>query len=374
MKILIRQFLGSNHSWSIVGQNIARSLIKYGHTVDLFSTNGISYLSDDLAQNIIGYTEERSQVVNGRLPDPEYDCQISYTAMKNFPMYLSNGNKNRFGIWCYEFAGHNALPTGFAKHYKNCDLMLPPSQFAKQVFIDSGVPENNMTVIPHGIDFEQIESATPYQLKTQKSIKIGIIIGQVHRRKNLPDMLEMYGKAFTNKDDVCLIIKVQDRTPKQPFELSFPDILKTFKSKFPHHAEIEIIREYIPNIFSIYKACDIIFYATNCEGFGFPSLEALACGKINITSRYGGVLDFCNDDNSLLIDGKEFNVPPNYLYWTNKTGTKAFIPNIDNGIEKLRYAVENKERLLTKAQHSVNIIKEKYNWNKIAHDIMELTI
>lgn len=292
--------------------------------------------------------------------------------MKNFPFFLPPKSKNRFGCWTYEFGGINALPDGFAKHYKNCDLLLPPSNFAKQVFLDSGVPETHMRVIPHGVDFNAAERATPYPLKTKKKTTLLILIGQVHRRKALPEMLSMFGKAFTNKDDVCLVIKVQDRPPQQAFELSFPEILKAFKAKYPKHAEIEVIREFIPDILSLYKACDIVFYATNCEGFGMISLEGLALGKINITSRYGGVLDFCNDDNSLLVDGKEFIVPPSYLYWSQKTNTKAFAPNIDDGVSKLRYAVAHKEALLTKNQLAIPSLKEKYDWGVIAKQITDL--
>ena len=58
MKILWNGFASRNHSWSLVAQNICRSLIKFGHQVDIFSTNGIKYFPQDLKNNLIGYTEE----------------------------------------------------------------------------------------------------------------------------------------------------------------------------------------------------------------------------------------------------------------------------------------------------------------------------
>lgn len=372
MKVLTRQFLSTNHSWASVGQNLSRSLIKKGHEVHLFSTNGTKHFPNDLKSNLIGYIDESRQVC-GKLPDNEYDCQISYTAMKNFPQYLSHGSKNRFGIWCYEFiADKNPLPDGFAKYYKYTDKVLPPSNFAKQVFLNSGVPESHMRVVPHGIDFNQIDASIPYRLKTKKSTKIAIILGQIHRRKALDVMLEMFGKAFTKKDDVCLVLKVEDREPTHSFELSFNKIFSLFKNKFPNHAEIEIIREFIPNIFSLYKCCDIILYTSHCEGFGLPSLEGLALGKINLASRYGGVLDFLNDENSLLVDGKSFTVTSNFLYWSSKVGLKAFMPDIDDGVSKLKFAVENKEMLLEKYQKNIALVRENYSWDVITNQILEL--
>lgn len=373
MKVLLQQFLSQNHSWSVVGQNIARSLIKQHHNVDLFSTNGIKHFPEDLSSNLIGYFDEQSRNTHGKIPDDNYDMQLSYTAFKNFPMYLSHGTKNRFGLWTFEFAGKNALPDGFAKYYKFTDKILPPSAFAKQVFIDSGVPEQHLTVIPHGIDFDQVSSAEPYKLKTHKSTIILAVIAQVHRRKNLAGMLEMYGKAFTKQDDVCLVLKVQDRPPTQGFELSFKDIFNQFTDKFKNHAEVEIVREFVPNIYALYKSCDIVLSASHCEGFGMTALEAHALGKINVTSRCSGFLDFLNDDNALLIDGKEFTVPSNFLYWTNKYGTKAFMPDIDAGVQQLRTAVVNKERLLEAYKNNIIMAKNKYNWDIITNQIIGLT-
>jgi len=372
MKVLLQQFLGNNHSWSIVGQNIARSLIKQNHDVHLFSTNGIRHFPDDLRSNLIGYLDDTHQVF-GQMPNDNYDSQISYTAFKNFPLYLSHGAKNRFGLWTFEYAGKNALPDGFAKHYRSTDKILPPSTFAKQVFMDSGVPESHMTVIPHGIDFSQAESAEPYKFKTHKSTIILSVIAQLHRRKNLEGMLEMYGKAFSKQDDVCLVLKVQERAPTQGFELSFKDLFNQFISDFPNHAEVEIIRDFIPNIYSLYKSCDIVFSASHCEGFGMTALDAHAFGKINVVSNYGGFLDFTNADNALMIGGKEFIVPPNFLYWTNKHGTKAFMPDIDSGVSQLRMAATNKEQLLQKYQSNIVMANTKYNWNVITNQIMGLT-
>lgn len=372
MKIKYMGFAAANHSWSFVAQNICRSLIKKGHKVHIYSTNGINHFPEDLKTNLIGYVDEKTRTTSGKIPDDDYQMQISYTAFKNFQQYLSHGTKNRFGIWTYEFSGANSFPDGFAKHYRYTDQILPPSQFAKKVFANAGVPETHMTVIPHGINFDEVDSATPYKLKTKKNTIIGILLGQIHRRKNLSGMLDMFGKAFTKQDDVCLILKVQDRPPTQGFELSFKDIFTQFLNKFPNHAEVEIIKEFIPNIYSLYKSCDILFMTTNCEGFGMPAVEAHSLGKINIVSNYGGFLDFTNSDNALMVDGKEFTVPPNYLYWTNKTGARAFMPDIDCGISQLRFAVANKEQLLEKYKSNIVMARTKYNWDIITDQILGL--
>lgn len=371
MQVCYKGFYGLNHSWSVVSQNISRSLINLGHSLDVFSTNGIDKIPNDLIKNVIGYVENDSKLIGNTLKD-NYDVSLSYTAMKNFPQYLQHSKKNRFGIWTFEFDGKNALPSGFAKNHIYCDKILPPSKFAKQVFSNSGIPENKMTVISHGINLNEIDSAEPYKLKTNKSTKILINLGQIHRRKNLSGALDMFGKAFSKKDDVCLILKIQDKTPQFNFELSFSYIYKEFISKYPNHAEVEIIRDFIPNIYSLYKSCDITFSPSNCEGFGMVPMEGMACGLFPIASNYGGWLDYLDDNNSLLINGNEFKVPSNYLYYEQKSGTIAFKPFEDDGIEKLKFAVGNVDKLKEKTISNINNIKEKYNWIEITKQILKL--
>lgn len=372
MKILWRGYASGLHSWSIVAQSITRELIKKGHDVHIFSTNGAEHIPEDLAPYFIGNVSENNQILNGRIPDAVYDAQLSYTALKNFPNYFSNGNKNKFGIWCFEWAhmyGKNILPDGFAKNYKYVDKLFPPSNFAKQIFLDAGIPENSMQVLPHGINPEQINSAQPYQLKTKKSTKIFVNIAQVHSRKNIPNLMEAFGKAFTNKDDICLVLKVQDNSKKHVFELSYQDILKNFKNKYKNHAEIELVKEFVPNIYSLYKACDISFSMSHCEGFGMTALEAAATGLINVNPRYGGFLDFTNNDNSFLIEGKIVKADQKSMYWSQNPYAVWFEPSIDDAVDKLKYIEKNKDNLSVKAKEHSKYILENYSWKKVVEQI-----
>ena len=371
MKILIRQFLGKNHSWSVCGWGIAKSLINNGHDVHLFSTDGIANLPNDLKPNLIGYVEEnKSENLYGRLPDKQYDCQISYTAMKNFPIYLANGSKNRFGIWCYEWGGRNILPTGFAKHYNGCDKIFAPSNFAKQIFIDSGVPEQHVDVIPHGVNSSYTGSST-IELPTKKSFKLLANIAQNHKRKNIPGLLEAYGKAFTNKDDVCLILKSKDKPVKMQFEISLNTSLSYFRKKYPNHAEIKIMSDFIPDISALYRSVDATITMAHCEGFYFPGLESITSGKLAIAPNWGGQLDFLNQSNSLLIEGKEERADPSSMYWESKNNAIWFNASIDDAVEKLRFAKENYILINKKLEINRQALYNDYSWDNVTSQILK---
>lgn len=372
MKILIRQFLGKNMSWCVVGWGIAKSLINSGHEVHLFSTDGIKHLPESLKENLIGYTEENQRQVFGRIPDEKYDCQISYTCMKNFPHYLSSGSKNKFGIWCYEWAGQNVIPTGFAKHYRSCDFLCAPSNFAKKVFMESGILANNIKVIPHGITIKDYQNISTITLPTKKRFKILANIAQNHLRKNIPGLLEAYGKAFSSKDDVCLILKAKDKQVKLPFEVSLKDCLNNFNIKYPQHAEVKLFSDFIPNISALYRSIDAVYTLSFCEGFYFPALEGIASGKLSIAPNWGGHLDFLDSTNSLLVGGKEGRADPRSMYWESKNNAIWFQPDINDAVEKLRYAHQNYEKINVEIDKQRYNVYAKYSWETIVQQFINL--
>ncbi|MCK9567796.1 glycosyltransferase family 4 protein [Candidatus Pacearchaeota archaeon] len=370
MRIKFQQFLfGQNHSWQIVGQNLGRALIKLGHDVEFVSTDGFEqrFAPSDL----LPFVRQN--------PTGQYDCQISYTAPHNWPNYLSHGTKNRFGIWNYEYNNkrsvdkNQSLLKGFAKFYKSTDLVLPSSNFSKEVFINMGIPNENMVVVPHGINLQDFESDNTFKLNTKKTKKILLNIAQPHRRKALHLALKAFGQAFTKEDDVCLIAKVFKQNKKDhPFDIDFTGLFKTFQTKFPLHAEVEFVYSYIPNIADLYKSCDINFSATFAECWHLPSLEALASGIINVVPRYGGQLDFCNDDNSLLIDGNIVRAPRDHQYWESTPHAVHFEIDTNDAARKLQRAVSEFDTLKAKFSPNMTETAKKFTWENAANQILEL--
>ena len=368
MRVKFQQFLfGKNHSWAVVGQNLGRAMIKLGHDVEFVSTDGKEnqYIPDDLRPFV------RDE------PKGSYDCQVSYTAPHNWPKFLSYGKKNRFGIWNYEYnnkkTADRSLLQGFAKYYKATDLVLPSSYFTREVFLSMGIPDEKMHVIPHGINLEDFKHKNPWPLNTKRTRKILLNIAQPHRRKALHLALQAFGKAFTKDDDVVLVAKVfkQNHAGHQ-FDIDFNALYKTFERKFPKHAEVEFVHSYIKNIADIYTACDINYSATYAECWHLPSLEALAAGIVNVVPRYGGQLDFCDDSNFLLIDGRVIRAPRDHQYWAFNPFAVHFEINTDDAAKKLQTAVSNYDELKKKFASSMAKAAAKFTWENAAKGILDL--
>lgn len=357
MRIKIQQFLFKElHSWRNVGLGIGRALLKAGHDVEFISSNGIDPIF--LPKDLEPFVREN--------PTGKYDMQVSYTAMFNFDRYLQKEyGDNRFGIWNYEF---DNLPVGMSKYALGIDKFLPSSKFFYDICLKGKIPSDKMDILPHGVDWDRFENAQPMVLKTNKKVKFLLNIAQPHIRKNITGALNAFGKAFTNKDDVCLVLKVVDKEPKAPFEESFSKIFKVFEAKYPNHAECLVIKDYVPSIESLYKACDALFMIPNAEAFFLPALETLAAGKIVITSNYGGQLDFLNDKNSFLIDGKMVRAPQAAQYWNANVQSSMFQPDENKAVETLRYVANNINSI--NLEKPSDEFKKKFSWDGVAEQLI----
>jgi glycosyltransferase involved in cell wall biosynthesis len=372
MRIALRQFLGKNHSWAVIGQEFARTCIQRKHQVQLYSTDGIQHLPNDLKPFLIGYRDNITGQTFGQLPEKDFDACFSYSCMKNWPHHLSHSSHNRLGHWCFEWAGRNILPLGFAKFHNHCDHLITPSDFAKQIFVDSRVPSNKIVVIPHGINLQSFQNTSTIPLPTTKQFKILANIAQNHKRKNIPGLLTAYGKAFTIKDDVCLLLKGKEKPITQQFEVSLNKCLQDFNQAFPQHAEIKVMPDFLEDMAPLYRSIDAVFTMSHTECFYIPGLEALASGKLNICPRYGGQLDFLNDDNALLIDTQIGRADPTSMYWESKPNASWGIPSIDDAIDKLRYAYDNHQRLNAELETKRSDVFTRFGWDTIADQILAL--
>lgn len=371
MKICWFGYLGKNHSWSIVAQNLSRQLIKMGHQVDMFSTNGTQHFPEDLKPYLKGSINEGEPVTSATVAKllPVYDMQLSYTALRNFGQYFIRGDKNRFGIWNYETT---VLPRAFAKYYQFVDKVLPSSEFSKKIFTDNGMPTDRQVVVPHGIYLDRFQNLGKYPLKTTKKYKILANIAQPHLRKNIPGLLRAYGKAFTKNDDVCLVLKVARKSPQPGHDIPFNDIYNMWRNEFKNHGEVEIIDKFIVDIETLYNSCDVVFTMTHAECFWMPGLEGFAANKVVVAPRYGGQLDYMNDDNSILIGGKEIRADVRMQYWEPSPYAKVFDPSVDEAAEKLKDLIKNYDDYLNKFSPNMQKILPDFTWDKAAEKIVSL--
>lgn len=317
--------------------------------------------------------------------------QDSYDRIKiivTHPVYWkSNCTNKRNFVYCV-WEG-DRVPKSFIKYMLDEDIekILVPSEHTRQAILEtiynmkkekmltlfgfnpavaddiSSIISNKIVKIPHGVDhniFKPIET---------KKDKFTFLMNKGFR--NLQDRggvqygLKAYIEEFTNKDNVRLIIKVNSAYGVADFNKIIGDIAKDRKD-IPEIAIDTGTYEY-KDLVNLYNMSDVLLFTTRCEGFGLPALESMACGKPVITTKFGGQVDFVNEDNGFMIDYDLEEVKHEVQYENTKWAT----PKLDEIKRAMRECYNHPEYVKQKGELALEKSKE-YSWDITAKLITDL--
>ncbi len=122
-------------------------------------------------------------------------------------------------------------------------------------------------------------------------------------RKNPVGLIEAFKRAFAPGSGAKLVVKsinAQNLPREHDRVLLAAD----------DHPDITLIDAYVSagEKNAMIAACDCYVSLHRSEGFGLTLAEAMLLGKPVIATRYGGTLEFTNDDNSYLVDWQPVKV------------------------------------------------------------------
>ena len=171
------------------------------------------------------------------------------------------------------------------------------SSQVKKILIDNGL---NLPVKVSGLGLDhmnEVQASTDFKVVAKK-YKI-LHISSCFPRKGIDILLNAYSNSFTNSDDVSLIIKTFDNPHNNVNEL-----IEELKRTNAYLPDIIVIKDELTpeQIKSLYLQSDVLVSPSRGEGFGLPIAEAMLLGVPVITTNWGGQVDFCNQNNSWLID------------------------------------------------------------------------
>ena len=373
MKTRFHSLLGTNHSWAHVLHNIARSFIKFGNDINIKSTNGLEHFPKDLKPYLDPGTHEIKPgiLLNEQDFKRPYDLELAYTVPYQYPRRYWPETKCKMAIWNFE---SSILPIGWEHYVNSIDYILPSSQFSADIFTNNGISKDQCVVVPHGVDANLFNpNIPPFKLKTEKKVKL-LINAIPHARKNLDKAINAYVNTFSGDDDICLVLKTRFLTPskEKPFEVDVEKFLNDAFSGRENPPELEVITEFIPDIGSLYTACDAAICTSSTEGFLLPLLEGMACGIQVVSPRYGGQLEYLNDNNSMLYDVGEMYAPLEHQYWTHQPKAIVGDVSVQSISEAMRRIYENIDSEKERTQEAIQKTVEKFNWDDVAQTIMDL--
>jgi len=355
--VRMHTMLGTNHSWAVVMRNIAKSLISLDNNICMKTTNGMSNI-DSLLYDYFNKSNKN------------IDLDICYTLPRNFNRRFLKNSRLKAAIYNYET---DVMPKEWAENSKYIDYAFPSSSFSKDIFLKNGWPEEKCVVIPHGINLCDFENKDAFSPSTNKSFKF-LNVSIPHHRKNIDLLIDSYYDAFTDDDDVCLMIKTKLKKPKFSFESDVKKIIINAQKKFfgKNLPQIEILTKSFESMTPVYNCSNALVSASSSECFGLPMLEAISAGKIVIAPNATGHLDFLNKNNSILYESDPIAAPISYQYWRPSKGALTYMPRGDELSQSMIDVYKNYDKYLHKFKDNMTKTSEDFTWESAVKKILEL--
>ena len=168
------------------------------------------------------------------------------------------------------------------------------------------------------------------------------------QRKNPLGVVQAFKKAFSNDENVCLLLKTQNKTfVGDPAQLK---LWKAIEYTIADDSRIRLInRTFVyDELLTFKKAADCYISLHKSEGWGFGMIEAMALEIPVVATNYSGNLEYCSNDNSWLVDAKEQYVSEcDYIFVV--PGQKWVEPDINNAADLLYRVYVEPEKALEKA-------------------------
>lgn len=299
------------------------------------NTNGYGYATERMIASLtrLGHTVKQN--------DPNAPVQIWFDQPHNWKW--NDNDQYRIGYHPWE---STRLKEGWVDLMNECDEVWTPSPLIAKWYADDGITRP-IHVYEHGVDTVW----TPKERKVDDKIRF-LHVGAEAVRKGGSQTMEAFRKAFPNRDDVALTMKMTNRG-----------------WNIPNIGRVSIVNKKvnIRQLVQLYHYNHIFVYPSMGEGFGLTPLQALATGMPTIT-----VPDWAPYERFL---DSELNLParlgPSPFTERDLHPGEMFHIDTDDVVDRMRYAADNYESLQARALSQTAQIFKEYDWDTLTKNAFD---
>lgn len=208
----------------------------------------------------------------------------------------------KIGVTIFET---DRIPGHWVDPCNQLDEIWVPSEFNMKTFAESGVDSSRLRKVPYALDVEQLNEEVactgdfpfPDDIRGFKFLYTCAF----DFRKGIDLLVQGYCSAFTDEDDVSLILKIY--VPQWNEDFDVVQYIRSVVPNGPHRPHILVIIEKLPRevLLSLYRSVDCYISTDRANGWGMPCMEMMAIGKPAVTINWSGSTEFMRSNNSFLI-------------------------------------------------------------------------
>ena len=376
MNILIEGWRGINHSYALVNQWQIKELIKSNN---IFFKD-MPYLSEkwNLTQNDSGFeTNFKDKINNLSMPDKNQDIDVTYRISGPFD-FSTNFNSRLafvFGTCENKVLQEDAFINGKPELLKNNEKFFihTPSNWSKVGFIEAGFREDQVIVVPHGVDLDifnlnriNSEKEIKNRYKINEDNFVLSNIGAMTKNKGVELLVVAYGILKKKFKNLKLLLKDQsnlydikanwvfNKVSESPFNKKY----KIINDEMLQDVTIISNNLTLDEIKQIYSITDCYVSPYLAEGFNLTPLEAAACGTQIVVTKGGSTDDYFDPCLGYQIESTEKKL---------KSNSYVLVPKLDSLVHILENKIINKTDKLK--DNRSEYVKKNFSWKKTTEEL-----
>ena len=322
--------------------------------------------SDEFHPRVIDYTEQVARALDCSLVKHSSErVDIDYVYL---PATSMRGVKISVNarVRVFELIAETPYLTERDKHFlqtriaKEFDFLITPSSFFKSVLEQF---HRNVHFVPASIPTELLEDVEPVPTLNTEGRFVFLCIVTPQSRKNIPVLIQSFGTAFKNRDDVCLVLRS-----------SFsPGVLARYKKyTLPkiYFCNRELSRKQLN---WLYRNAHAYVTASRGEGLNIPLLEAMYFELPVIAGYYTAHTDYMTEENSFPV--RDRGMKPAIAYdgfSATHIGYELYQIDESDLIDKMRYVFNHYSEAREKGKKAKQTVLEKYHINVTRKQLLDV--
>lgn len=179
-------------------------------------------------------------------------------------------------------------------------VIVPSEASRTEIARTYGIPANRLHVVPYGVSPIFGTTAAVQQAAVRRRHGLGrpyvLCVGAEPPRKNLPRTVEAFARAVARSGDATTELVLVG--PAEPRDAQVDRVAARLGIAGRVRRLGPVERHELP---ALYGAASCLAYVSLREGFGFPIVEAMACGTSVLTSRSSSMAEVAGDA-AVLVD------------------------------------------------------------------------
>jgi len=351
--ITINGMVYTNDSFSIVCRGLAYGLTQNGYkiVIDAWTNGNRSHPIEDVVKKAVKRSSDNK--IGIRISHPN-----SFEVLEHYDY--------RIGKAYFETDIFPPKWVGFCN--KHCDQVWVSSKFNKEVCERSGV--ENVYIVHDGYDPRIFSpNGEKYDLGFPDDTFVFLTVGNSQKRKGTDLLYRAFTEEFDESEKVGLVYKSYApwawgaaKYAKEGRIIHIGDVAEKESGPTLVNADIPYTQ-----MGSLYRAANCFILPTYGEGAGICCVEAMACKVPVITTNWSAQLDYCNNNNSYLIEGIGFEKAFEGMDWQGHW----FVPSLDQLKFYMRYVYEHPEMVKLKTEQAL-IDAKQFTWKECGKEAIKM--